>query len=60
MWIKRINIACRPQGITYSRLIPGLQKADIRLDRKQLSEMAIHQPAAFAEVVNKAKAALGA
>lgn len=58
MWIKRINIACRVHGITYSRLIPGLQKADIRLDRKQLSELAIHQPEAFASIVGQAKSAL--
>jgi large subunit ribosomal protein L20 len=61
MWITRISIACRnlgENGLNYSRLIAGLQKADIRLDRKQLSELAIHQPAAFADVVAKAKAAL--
>ena len=56
LWIKRISIACREQGITYSRLIAALQKLDIRLDRKQLSELAIHQPAAFAEICTKAKA----
>jgi large subunit ribosomal protein L20 len=58
LWIKRVSIATRELGVPYSRLIAGLQKADIRLDRKQLSELAIHQPAAFAEVVAKAKAAL--
>jgi len=58
MWIKRINIACRGLGISYSRLVAGLQKADIRLDRKQLSELAIHQPAAFAQVVEQVKAAI--
>jgi large subunit ribosomal protein L20 len=61
MWITRISIACRAlgeNGMPYSRLIAGLQKADIRLDRKQLSELAIHQPAAFADIVAKAKAAL--
>lgn len=60
LWIKRISIAVRGLGLTYSRFIAGLEKADIRLDRKQLSELAIHQPAAFAEVVAKAKAALAA
>ena len=60
MWIKRISIACRQLGINYSRLIAGLERADIRLDRKQLSELAINQPAAFAEVVAKAKASLAA
>ncbi len=59
LWIARINIASRPLGVTYSRLIAGLAKADIRIDRRQLSELAIHQPAAFADIVNKAKAALG-
>jgi large subunit ribosomal protein L20 len=61
LWIRRISIASRAlgdEGLAYSRLIAGLQKADIRLDRKMLSELAIHQPAAFADVVKKAKAAL--
>jgi large subunit ribosomal protein L20 len=60
LWIGRISIACRSHGINYSRLIFGLQKADIRLDRKQLSELAIHQPAAFAEIVSQAKTAIAA
>lgn len=60
LWIKRISIECRKLGITYSRLIAALEKADIRLDRKQLSELAIHQPAAFADIVAKAKAAAAA
>ncbi len=60
LWIKRISIACRDLGITYSRLISGLQKADIRLDRKQLSELAIHQPEAFKQVIEQAAAALKA
>ena len=58
LWIKRISIACRAQGITYSRLISGLQKADIRLDRKQLSELAIHQPEAFNQIVTTVAAVL--
>jgi len=58
-WITRINIASRALGLPYNRLIAGLEKADIRLDRKQLSELAIHQPAAFADIVAKAKAAIG-
>lgn len=58
LWITRINIASREQGLSYSRLIAGLAKADIRLDRRQLSELAIHQPVAFAQVVEQAKAAL--
>ena len=59
LWITRINIASREQGLSYSRLIAGLGKADIRLDRRQLSELAINQPEAFAQVVERAKAALG-
>jgi large subunit ribosomal protein L20 len=59
LWITRIGIACRQQGLPYSRLICGLQKADIRLDRRQLSELAISQPEAFAAIVAQAKAALG-
>ena len=58
LWVTRLNIASRALGLPYSRLIAGLQRADVRLDRKQLSEMAIHQPEAFAEVVEQAKAAL--
>lgn len=58
LWIKRISIACRAQGITYSRLIAGLQKADIRLDRKQLSELAIHEPEAFNQIVAKVSATI--
>lgn len=60
LWIKRISIGCRELGITYSRLISGLQKADIRLDRKQLSELAIHQPDAFKQIIEQAKKALAA
>lgn len=58
LWIKRISIACREEGITYSRLISALALADIRLDRKQLSELAVNQPEAFKSVIGQAKAAL--
>lgn len=58
LWIVRINAACRPLGISYSRLIQGLLKANIALDRKSLSELAIHDAVAFEAVVNKAKAAI--
>ncbi|MFW5828821.1 MAG: 50S ribosomal protein L20 [Planctomycetota bacterium] len=58
LWITRVNIAARDNGITYSQLIAGLHKADIRLDRKQLSELAIHQPEAFSQICGQAKAAL--
>lgn len=58
LWIVRLNAAVRPHGITYSRFMNGLQKAGIELDRKMLSEMAIHDEAAFAAIVEKAKAAI--
>lgn len=58
LWIVRINAACRPLGITYSRLIQGLKNASIILDRKSLSELAIHDSVAFEAVVAKAKAAI--
>jgi large subunit ribosomal protein L20 len=47
LWILRINAAARMRGISYSQLIDGLKKAQIELNRKQLSELAIHEPAAF-------------
>ena len=59
LWITRISAACRPLGVTYSRLINGLKQAEIAIDRKQLSELAIHDPSAFASIVERAKAALG-
>jgi large subunit ribosomal protein L20 len=60
MWIARINAACRPLDINYSRFMHGLSLAGIEMNRKMLSEIAIHDPAAFAELVNQAKAALEA
>ena len=51
LWIVRINAACRMRGITYSRFIFGLQQAMIALDRKSLSEIAIHDPATFDQLV---------
>ena len=60
LWIQRLNAAAREHGLTYSRLIDGLAKAGIELDRKVLSDMAINEPATFAAVVQKAKAALPA
>ncbi len=60
LWIQRLNAAVRECGITYSRFIDGLTKSGITLDRKVLSEMAIHDPAAFKAVVEKAKSALPA
>ncbi|UVD81598.1 50S ribosomal protein L20 [Mycoplasma iguanae] len=58
LWIARINAACRPQGISYSRLINGLKIANIEINRKMLSELAIHQPEVFSSIVNTAKNAL--
>ncbi|MFH0910648.1 MAG: 50S ribosomal protein L20 [Planctomycetota bacterium] len=60
LWIQRINAAVRAQGLSYSRFMSGLKKASIDLDRKSLSELAIHHPKAFSEVVTRARAALEA
>ena len=59
LWIARINAACRPQGINYSSFMNGLKKSGIELNRKMLSEMAIHDPAGFAQLVETAKKANG-
>lgn len=56
LWIIRINAACRLNGITYSRLIEGLHKAGIRLNRKMLAEIAIHDTDGFTRIVEQAKA----
>jgi len=58
LWITRINAACRLNDISYSRFIHGLSKAGIELDRKILADMAMNEPAAFAKLVEQAKAAL--
>lgn len=60
LWIIRINAACRERGMRYSEFIHGLTKAGIEIDRKSLSEMAIHDPPAFDAVVEQAKSALTA
>ncbi|MBJ3776126.1 50S ribosomal protein L20 [Acuticoccus mangrovi] len=60
LWIQRINAAVRPLGLTYARLVDGLNKAGIEVDRKVLSDLAIHEPAAFAAIVEQARAALPA
>lgn len=57
LWIIRINAACKLCGISYSRFIEGLTKADIRLNRKMLAEIAIHDEAGFASIVEQVKAA---
>ena len=59
LWIVRINAAAKINGISYSLLINGLKKAGVELNRKILSEMAIHDPAGFAALVGQARAALG-
>ncbi len=58
LWIARINAAARENGLTYSRLVHGLKKADIRLDRKILAELAVTDPAGFSSVVEQARAQL--
>ncbi len=60
LWIVRINAACRAEGLRYGQFINGLNKAGIKLNRKVLSELAIHEPEGFKELVAKAKAALEA
>lgn len=60
LWIIRINAAARERGLRYSELVNGLKKAQVELDRKMLSEMAVHDPAAFDAVVEKAREALAA
>ena len=58
LWITRISAACKANGTNYSTFMNGLKKADITLNRKMLSEIAIADPAAFTALVEKAKAAL--
>ncbi|MCF6172441.1 MAG: 50S ribosomal protein L20 [Campylobacteraceae bacterium] len=58
LWIVRINAACRLNGISYSRFINALNKANIQLDRKILANIAMNDPEAFAVVVKQAKAAI--
>ena len=60
LWIQRLNAAVREHGLTYSRFIDGLTKAGVEVDRKVLSDIAIHEPAAFAAYVDRAKSALPA
>jgi large subunit ribosomal protein L20 len=55
LWITRINAAARENGTTYAKLIAGLKKSSIELDRKILSELAVSEPKAFASVVKSAK-----
>jgi large subunit ribosomal protein L20 len=60
LWIARINAAARLNGVSYSVFMNGLKRAEIDLDRKVLSDMAITDPAAFTKLVEKAKAAQSA
>jgi len=60
LWIQRLNAAVRPFGLTYSRFIDGLARAQVMVDRKVLSDLAISEPAAFEAIVGKVKDALGA
>ena len=58
LWTQRINAAAREHGLTYSRLMDGLNKAGVEVDRKMLSDIAIHEPSAFEAIVGQAKQAL--
>lgn len=58
LWIQRIGAASKIHGLSYSKLIHGMQKACCDINRKMLAEMAIHDPSSFAAVVDSAKAAL--
>jgi large subunit ribosomal protein L20 len=60
LWIARINAGSRALGLTYSKFIAGIKKASIDIDRKVLADMAVNDPAAFASIVEKAKAQLAA
>jgi len=57
LWVVRINAAARENGLTYGQLMSGLKAAGVALDRKSLADLAVRQPAAFAEVAAQAKAA---
>jgi large subunit ribosomal protein L20 len=59
LWIARINAAARMHGLSYSRLINGLHLAEIEIDRKVLSDIAVHDPEGFAAIAAQAKASLG-
>lgn len=58
LWITRINAASRANGLSYSKFVYGMKKADIQLNRKILADLAVRNPEAFTSVVDKAKAAL--
>jgi large subunit ribosomal protein L20 len=56
LWIVRINAACRQAGLSYSKFMSGLKKANVLLDRKVLAELAVSDPASFAKLAETAKA----
>jgi len=60
LWIIRVNAACRARGLRYGQFIHGLQQANVELDRKTLSEMAIHDAAVFDKLVELAKSKMAA
>ena len=60
LWIARIGAGARQNGISYSQLIHGLQRAGVELDRKALADLAVHDPASFAQLVQTARDALAA
>lgn len=60
LWVTRINAACRAEGLTYSRFIEGMAKANVLVDRKLLADIAVRDPAAFKAVLERAKSALSA
>jgi large subunit ribosomal protein L20 len=55
LWIARINAAVRPHGLSYSRFVAGLKATGIEVDRKVLADLAVHDPAAFGQLVDKVK-----
>jgi len=59
LWIVRINAAAREFGLSYSRFMDGLNKAEVEIDRKVLADLAVSDPAAFGALAEKAKASLG-
>ncbi|TVR25096.1 MAG: 50S ribosomal protein L20 [Nitriliruptor sp.] len=59
LWIARINAAARQEGLSYSRLMHGLKLAEVEVDRKNLADLAVHDAAAFAALVQVAKDAIG-
>ena len=60
LWIVRINAAARIHGLSYSQMMHGMKRAEIGIDRKVLADLAVHEPKAFAQIAEKAKAALAA